>query len=299
MFPGSEGDKTYIGKNKQDKSSWALRSHPVKAGFEQHYKLNFQFSKTVDYAEAVQKVWRLAYKIYNPELYTVDIQEVYNEEIKLFDAYWANLNGAPGLPFSVYLPNGKPRAYNYQMGFIGFQLPIAYYLLRNGFEQQDQKQIAKGILSVDFWVNHASTASGLPRTWADAHVDRKAIWRDYPTYMRVAGDGMEGALNAWNFTQKQGIDKPEWLKFCTKFGDWLVKNQNDDGSYYLRYDWHTGKPTHESKYTTTNVIRFLIRLYNATQDLRYLDTALKAGEFSYNFINEDYLYVGGLLIIPM
>ena len=116
--------------------------------------------------------------------------------------------------------------------------------------------------------------------------------------MRVAAGAMEGMMGAWNIMKKHGINKPEWLSYCKKYADWLVRNQEKDGSFYLRYDWRTGKPTHDSKYTTTNIIRFLIELYSVTQDKRYLDTALKAGEFSYDFIHHDYLYVGGVIDNP-
>ena len=165
-------------------------------------------------------------------------------------------------------------------------------------EIDNQEYVRKASEVVDFWVNNSQQESGLVSPWADAYVDRKATWRDYEAYMRVAAGGMEGMMGAWNIMKKHGINKPEWLSYCKKYADWLVRNQEKDGSFYLRYDWRTGKPTHDSKYTTTNIIRFLIELYSVTQNKRYLDTALKAGEFSYDFIHHDYLYVGGVIDNP-
>ena len=299
VFPGIEGETTYVGRlPEQKRKGFAYRSHPVKAGVKHTYSLTFGFNQTKDFPELVETVWKQAWNKYTPVVHKVDVKDAYEASIEVLDAYLLNLNGAPGWPFSIYLPNGIARAYNYQMGFIGFQISNAYFLLRKGLEIDNQEYVRKASEVVDFWVNNSQQESGLVSPWADAYVDRKATWRDYEAYMRVAAGGMEGMMGAWNIMKKHGINKPEWLSYCKKYADWLVQNQEKDGSFYLRYDWRTGKPTHDSKYTTTNIIRFLIELYSATQDKRYLDTALKAGEFSYDFIHHDYLYVGGVIDNP-
>lgn len=291
-YPGSEGKTTYFG------GSWARRSHPVKEGFTQTYKLQLKFSKTSNFPTALKETWREAYNHYNPSIYNVNMKDVYNGIINIFSDYWKNLHHAAGLPFSVYLSNGVPAAYNYEMGFASMQLPDAYFLIRAGLEKNNKELINKGVLMVNFWAKYSPTPNGLPKTWADAYPDKPATWRGYPTYMRVVGDGMEGALHAWSVMKKHGINKPKWLKFCKDFGDWLVQNQNPYGSYFRGYDWHTGKPIEYSKFTTTNVIRFLVELYYATNNRQYLNAALKAGRFSYHLIHQNYLYVGSVIDNP-
>lgn len=299
VFPGIEGEKTYVGRMRGlEKKGFAYRSHPVEKGFEQNYRLSFGFEQTKSFPELVEVVWKQAWDRYNPVVHKVNVKDAYEASIEVLDAYLLNLNGAPGWPFSIYLPNGIARAYNYQMGFIGFQISNAYFLLRYGLESGNEEYVREASEVIDFWVNHSQLESGLLKTWADAYVDRKMTWRDYNTYMRVTAGGMEGMMGAWNTLKKHGIDKTGWLNYCKKYADWLVRNQEEDGSFYICYNWKTGKPAHESKYTTTNDIRFLVELYSATRDRRYLDAALKAGEFSYNFIHHDYLYVGGVIDNP-
>lgn len=299
VFPGIEGETTYVGRlPEQKRKGFAYRSHPVQAGLKHSYALTFGFNRTKNFPDLVETVWKQAWTKYAPAVHKVDVKDAYEASIEVLDAYLLNLNGAPGWPFSVYLPNGIARAYNYQMGFIGFQISNAYFLLRKGLETDNQEYIRKASEVVDFWVDNSQLESGIVRPWADAYVDRKATWRDYEAYMRVTGGGMEGMMGAWNTLKKHGVDKPEWLAYCKNFAGWLIRTQEKDGSFYLRYDWRTGKPTHDSKYTTTNIIRFLIELYSATQDKQYLDAALKAGEFSYDFIHHDYLYVGGVIDNP-
>lgn len=298
-FPGIEGEKTYTGGFPGGaKKGFSYRSHPVEKGVMHHYKLSFGFNEVAEYPRLVETVWKQTWEAYTPAIHKVDVRDAYEASIEVLDAYLLNLNGAPGWPFSVYLPNGVARAYNYQMGFIGFQISNAYFLLRKGLEADNQSYVKRGSEVIDFWVRNSQMENGLIRTWADAYADRKASWRDYNTYMRVTAGGMEGMMGAWNTMKRHGIDKPEWLAYCKKYADWLAQHQEKDGSFFLRYDWRTGKPTHDSKYTTSNVIRFLVELYAATGEQCYLDTALKAGEFSYNFIHHDYLYVGGVIDNP-
>lgn len=308
QFPGCEGDRTYVSRfsyktNKNEGSrgsdSWSLRSHPVQTGVKHHYTLAIHFSNANNFPEALSAAWQYAFDQYGPAIHKENISTVFNEEALLLNDYWRNIGGAPGWPFSVYLPAGNVRAYDYQMGFIGFQIPNAYYLLRKGIEAKDKSMIDKACKVIDFWAKESPTENGLPKSWAEPFIDKPYGWRNYQMFMRIAGDGMEGALQAWSLLQKKNINKPEWLNFCKGFGDWLVKNQNEDGSYYLRYDWwNDGKPSHDSKYTTTNVVRYLVELYTVTKKKDYLDAALKAGAFSLQEINKDYLYVGGVIDNP-
>lgn len=308
MFPGSEGERNHVVRRTSD--GWALRSHPVKAGIQHHYKLVIRFSKTASYPDAVEATWKHAFQLYQPKLRPVDVKAAFNGLIETLDHYSVSDGyDAPGFPFSVNLPAGTARNYNYQMGFVGRQLPNAYFLIHQGIADKNAALRQKGVGIVDFWANNCLLPSGLPRTWYDPATGKNATgsWRknDNPkggTAMRVATTGMEGMLSAWQLMKRTGTDQPTWLAACRKFGDWLVANQNDDSSYYLAYshDLTDGKhlPTESSKSTTTNPIRFLIMLYRATGDDRYRDTAIRAGKFSLTNIHQPYHYVGSVIDNP-
>ncbi|MDL2221808.1 hypothetical protein LJC35_04575 [Parabacteroides sp. OttesenSCG-928-N08] len=298
VFPGIEGEKSYVGRLPNQNKYFAYRSHPVASDIRHSYTLRFGLSHSESFPAMVETTWKRAWKEYNPPVHKMDVKDAYVESIKVLDAYLENINGAPGWPFAVYLPNGVARAYNYQMGFIGFQISNAYFLLRYGLEYDNESYIRRACEVIDFWMADSMTERGLPRLWTDAYVDRKHTWRDYETYLRSVGGGMEGLMGAWSTMKRHGIDKSDWLNYAKRFGDWLVSNQQPDGSFFIRYRWETGEPNHDSKYTTTNIIRFLIELYKATADEQYLATALRAGDFSYDFIHNDYLYVGGVIDNP-
>lgn len=308
MFPGSEGERNHVFRRTPE--GWAHRSHPVKSGIQHHYKLVIRFSKTASYPEAVETAWKHAFDLYQPEVRPVDVKAAFKGLVDTLDHY--SVSGghdAPGFPFSVLLPSGKVRAYNYQMGFIGRQLPNAYILIHQGLREKQAGLRKKGEEIVDFWAANCLLPSGLPRTWYDPSTENngKGSWRnsDNPrggTAMRVATSGMEGMLNAWQTMKRAGAEKPAWLETCGKFGDWLVSSQNEDGSYFLAYSHQLtdGKhlPTESSKSTTINPIRFLILLHQATGDDRYRDAALRAGKFSLTHLHEPYHYVGSVIDNP-
>lgn len=311
MFPGSEGGRNHV--DRRNSNVWALRSHPVKSGVRHHYRLLIGFSKTDAYPDAVESTWKQAFERYHPKLRPVNIASAFSGLIDTLDHYCVRTGqrsyDAPGFPFSVYLPSGKVRAYNYQMGFIGRQLPNAWILIHQGLAEKRGELLAKGAEIVDFWAANCLTPAGLPRTWYDPAEGGRihGSWRsgDNPrggTSMRVATTGMEGMLAAWHLMERNETGKPAWLTACRKFGDWLVENQNGDGSFYLAYGHQlvNGKhqPTESSKSTTTNPIRFLVMLYQTTGDARYRDAALRAGNYCLIHIHEAYHYAGSVIDNP-
>ena len=296
-FPATERDRSYFRGVDQSGRSQAARRverfHPVQSGVNHRYKLLILLSEEQNFAHAMQHAWRTAYATINRSAVTTDVPAIYEASIKLVAAWSQTRNGCAGIPFRLKLPKGElegPEFVSYQMGFVGQQLPLASHLLRYGLMHDDQAVIEKGEAMVDFWATNSLTEDGLPRTWFDVYPQPR--WRDYDTFLRIASDGMVGALAAWDVMQHYGHEKPEWLHFCRRFGDWLVRHQNPDGSWFRQYDWHS-QPAHQSKLNTTHPICFLVGLAKATGERKYLDAALRAGEFCWTHVHLDFAYVGG------
>jgi Ricin-type beta-trefoil lectin domain len=119
-------------------------------------------------------------------------------------------------------------------------------------------------------------------------------WRGfYPTYLRIATDGMEGILKASRLMRSRGTPVTAWENYARRFGDWLVTHQNADGSYYRSYNLAGTAPDNQAKYNTHNAVPFLMELSAYTGDTRYRTAALRAGEFAYNTVHTPAAYVGG------
>jgi len=292
QFPGTEGERTYIYGSSLDGNRWAYRSHPVTAGFSHRYRRLLQMERTPDFPAAVRRTWLTAYNLQHPPVIKVDLAKVYRDGIGLLAVYTHTYHGVPSVPFAASVPDGKVVDTSSQMGFVGQALPSAFLLLRDSLETHNADAAAQASAVVDFWAHHSMTPSGVPKTWYDIHSDGTYTFRDYPTYLRVASDGADGALQAWNVMRWHGQDKPKWLDFCRRYGDWLVQAQNADGSYSREYGFD-GQAIDRSTDTTDQPVRFLSDLFFATRDAKYKQAALRAGEFCLHSVHEAYAYVGG------
>lgn len=311
LFPGSEGEKNRT--SLASPRGWALRSHPARSGFVHRYKLSLQSCQTSSYPDAVGKAWRHAFELYAPKVRPVNLPQAFNGLLETLDYYAVGKSegyDAPGFPFSVLLPDAQVRAYNYQMGFIGRQIPNAFFLIHEGLEQGRSEWREKGEAIVDFWARESLLPDGLPRTWYDPsrEMGKRGHWRATDNRhggiaLRVATTGMEGLLAAWNKMHEHQQERPSWLAACRSFGDWLVANQNGDGSYHLAYEQGLTagrhRPTEESKATTSNSIRYLIELAQVTNDGRYLQAAIRAGEYCFERVHLNYFYAGSVIDNPV
>ena len=301
IYPGSEADT---------KNSRGLRFHPIKQGLKQQYNLEITFSETNDYASAVKNTWDHAYGLYNPRIYETDLSSTYDGLIETLLQYYVpstKLGGtydAAGMPFQVSLDNFQPLGITYQMGFVGMQIATGYFLFREGVEKTNNNTQAKGEDVLDFWANNCLSDLGYPRTWYDpAQGGAKGTWRG-GSDMHVTTGGMESLIAAWCFAKRNNIEKPEWIDACKKFGNWLVENQNTDGSYYFSYNHNFYTPdgkhpaTNQNKFLTICAIRYLVELYIATDDPAYKNAALKAGEFCFKNIHQNYCYVACVVDNP-
>lgn len=285
-FPGSEGEKTYV----DEKQAWAKRSHPLRKGFTQEYSFSLTGGRAQGHYEAMQKVWRHFYETNTPQHRKADVEKVYQHSMELLHVYTQRYNGVMGLPFWTTVPEGTVCDISFQMGFVGQQTMCAYQLMRWGYQLNQEELVEKARAIIDFWVKESMKDSVVPRVWYNAFPD--TFKADYPTYTRTVADGMEGILACYLCAKKEGRTESGWLAFCIRYGDWLVRNQNADGSFYRAYD-EKGEPVHKGKFNTTNVIRFLVNMYWATDKEQYKEAACKAGRFSYDNIYLPMQYVGG------
>jgi hypothetical protein len=287
VYPGMEGEKNYVNRA----AAWVRRSNPVTVGYTQNYEFRIRTGRAADFGTAVRDTWRYHWAMQNPQIAKVPVDQVYRSSVDVLASYSSTWGGAPGLPFSVNLPDGTVKEVSYQMGFVGQQIPAAYLMLRDGYLNNRPDNVTKGRQILDFWANNSSAPSGLPRTWYDVNPPG---WRGfYPTYLRIATDGMEGILKASRLMRSRGTPVPAWENYARRFGDWLVTHQNADGSYYRSYNLAGTAPDNQAKYNTHNAVPFLMELSAYTGDTRYRAAALRAGEFAWQNVHLPAAYVGG------
>lgn len=296
-YPGTEGERTYLPQpagTPRDgiRRGWARRFHPM-VSYSYTPSILIDLSRHSDFVGAMRHAWRLAFNIQPPRILQAPVADCYHASLDLVTSWSINVKGCQGLPFRLKLPKGELETeadMNYQMGFVGQQIPLAAHLVRYGLEEKRSDVYRKGAAMVDFWAANSLFPDGLPRTWYDTHPDPH--WRRYNTFLRVASDGMNGALAAWSAAARHGLSKPQWLAFCRGFGDWLIQHQNADGTWCREYDWNS-KPANDNRHNTCHPIRYLVDLYYATGERKYLDAALRAGEWCFENEHRQFIYIGG------
>ena len=294
-FPGSEGEHTYADGGGSREKRWARRSHPVRNDVKHTYTLELQFKKEADFPKALEKHWKTTFDLYNPEVLEVDNEDVMKYSLEVLDHYWLKDNDAPGFPFSVHLPGGEVNEISYSMGFVGMQIPCAYYLYREGLETNNSVYADKGEQILNFWARNSSAHNGMPRIWWD--ISPWNFFRNYNDLRNMQG-GLEAMILAWSHAERHCPgSKIDWLEFCQKSANWMLEQQHDDGSWDKAFD-NAGVSVDSGKLLTSNLIRFLTYMYIATHDERYKKAAIKAGNFCYREIHEPYKYVGSVIDNP-
>lgn len=291
-FPGTEDERPLLAPDSPIGPRFAPRSHPVKVGVAHNYTLHFGVAHPPTFANMVETTTKAAIERAHPPLVTADLNRVYRASIDLLSTVIQPYNGTITVPFQVVVPSGEIKDTSTQMGFVGMAIPCAALLLKDGLETKNGDAIERATKIVDFWVQQSPQPSGVPKNWADVPSPGRVTWRGFPTHLRVASDGMQGALQAWNVAKRHGLNKPQWLEYARSFGDFLIKNQNPDGSWFGSWNFD-GTPHDRFTNATTHPLEFMVDLSRATGDPKYQQAALRAGDFCWRTVHQDYSYVGG------
>ena len=315
-FPGTEGPVTYstgAGPLRQHRR-WRRRFHPMADGVAQSYDLVFRWGNAGSAASFFSGAWRWAWTKLAPsappaetDLVVTASTSVLAEQVVVKTAR-VRAGGAEtalaGVPLEVNAATGEPeRAAPAIMGFVGANTDAAYVLVRAGERlggRAGARYRALGEEVLDCFSKLElvppagegyDLASGRPTTYRKSRGTRAV-------YTRSIADGCAGALKAWSYEASRGRSHPDWLAWACSGGDWLVSQQGANGS--LPRAWAAGSgAVLETSTTATHVpVAFLVRLAQATGNSAYLDSALRAAEFSWNAGGAKGCFAGATLDNP-
>jgi len=252
--------------------------HPMEEGFSHSYAIALNLGQYDGFYLMMREAWRTTYQRLREPTYQVDQELQYRNCMKTLTKLTRQYGDSWGLPFSCQLPQMDVSSVSFQFGFVGQQPGIGYQLIRYGDMENDPEAFEKGLNIIDFWVRTAMTDIGAPQNCYNPTING---FEPMPFWTRMIADGLENILDAYVYMKKKGEGIAEWLAFCKKSADWLVRIQNDDGSWYRAYNTDDGSMRMDSKANTISVVRFLIQFFLVTGDEKYKEAALKAGEWSY------------------
>ncbi len=263
--------------------------HPMREGFEQRYAVAVTFACYDGFGPMMRATWREVYSRLKDRLFEVDNAQLYENMIRFLTVATRRFGEAWGTPFAAQLPDFDPSSFSAEIGFVGQQAGIGYQLLRWGRLQDHAEAVEKSLGILNYWTGHTMTEAGFPRLWVHLSAHQS---EPQPLWVRQIGDGMEAILDAFVFEAGNGICHEDWLDYCIRTADWLLKTQNGDGSFYRSYQ-DDGSCCMDSKASTQCVVRFLVQLYLVTDNDAYLRAAVRAGEWAYEHVYKGFEYRGG------
>jgi len=109
--------------------------------------------------------------------------------------------------------------------------------------------------------------------------------------IRSLSEDMRMMVDVVRYERAHGRQHPDWFAWAKDYADALLKAQHDDGSYPS--GWNAdGTPRTGPTVTSYAPPQFLVRMAEETGDRKYLDSAIRAGEYIWaNYASKD-LFLG-------
>lgn len=205
-----------------------------------------------------------------------------------------------------------------EYGFTGRQLNNAYILMFLSKRLKQSNWIEFGKRIVDSFIDHCVHENGYFYTLYNTRLsgsfnpigDPRGEWLHYGVKSAISGNYLRNMVEAAHdlCLCYSVLGKNKWLEAALKLGRFLVRIQNDDGSWYRAYspsgeaimepeNWF-GNTLEEQKSATPIPISFLVYLYKLSNQRDFLFSAEKACEWVLENSVAESCYRGGTLDNP-
>jgi len=314
-FPGTEGEVTYRGREFPfgQLRKWRRAYHPIENGLVQEYEIVLHFGVAPTFADCCRDTWRWAWTVLAPNVYVQDIEMVRQFSVQvLYDMMHRARNGKIGVYLYADISPHAKGAVHYrfehvsEMGFTGRGPDAGYYLLREALrpdtpEDKRQQFRERGKETLDSYTSISMDppeAQGFNLFDGALHTSKFVEAVADTLYLRTLCEGAKFVLKAWQTQQQVGDNHPRWLEWGQQIADFLLSKQLPAGGVPRIFVARTGEVYKESPRSTYNVIPLWILMFQITGEQRYLDAALRAGDFCWSDGHQDFCFVGGTIDNP-
>lgn len=181
------------------------------------------------------------------------------------------------------------------MGFVSKGIEVADQLLREGDRDpstRGQKMRQSGLMIVNSFIHlvpmSPPAAAGFTLQTGKPDSEPAGIF-----FLRAPSEGMQTLVKAYLREKRQGSEHPDWLHWCRQFADWLMTQQRQDGSFPRSWKNGTGEVNEQSGTASYDPVPLLVSLSQVTGDKRYLNSAIRAGEYVWDNYGSHGVFVGG------
>lgn len=299
VSPGREGPTTYAGNTYPDGqvAGWHRRYLGLKDGASLTIRLLVLMGAPASFTETVRQCTRVAWRLLKPRYERVDIDLARRHLLEVLFSQVAEVDGKAGLPMAVEAVTGTVPDHDRRalMGWLGRNTDVGFHLLQAGREPGGPLAYASAGRKIldsfaalpaappvqeGFWLTNGAPAD---------HEDG--------VYLRCLCEGGKALALAYRQGPEAAQNGQEWLRWCTQFAEWLLSRQSSAGGFPRRLDpgYAAEQDRGQSSY---QAIEFLVELWSATNDRRYLDAAARAGDLCWSMGQRDGSFVGGTIDNP-
>ena len=109
--------------------------------------------------------------------------------------------------------------------------------------------------------------------------------------LRSLSEDMRILIDMLRRERAHGHQHPEWFSWGKSYADFLLTQQKEDGSFPSGWTG-TGEPRGDSTVTTYAAEPFLVRMSEETGDKKYLNSAIRAGEYMWAKFGSKCVFLG-------
>ena len=186
------------------------------------------------------------------------------------------------------------------LGFCGKNVEVAQQLIMEGERdpksERGQRMRKLGLQIIDS-ILHIVTMSPAPAAEGfDIRTGQPSGAQGGTGFsLRSLGEDTRTMVDLIRFERAHGRQHPDWSKWVKDYCDWLLTTQRENGSFPGNFQGGSGQTSGNSSGATSyGAIPILVRMTEETGDKKYLDAAIRAGNFLWeNFSSKD-LYLGAI-----
>jgi len=274
------------------------RYHRIVRGAVDDYQVSFRIGNEKTFPEMTRSAWRWAWTTLTPVVRPLDVDLVRRVLLDHLVAQATTIDGRTAIPFVLSTVAVPERQWNWTMagmGFVSKNLECADQLLREGDRDhgtRGQAMRTTGLAIIASMIRALPTVP-LPATGYDLVTGKpyNHIW--LAPWLRNATEDMRVLVGAYARERALGRDHPEWLAWTRQYADWLLQQQRADGSWPRRWYPSSNVAAEPSGTASYAPVPLLVLLTQTTGDQRYLQAALRAGDYVWNSFGSRGLFIGG------
>jgi hypothetical protein len=281
--------------------SWRRRYHPIREGFVQNYEVAFRFGRSESFTRLTRNAFRWAWETLNPAVTYLDVEAVRRTLVDFLADRTLTIEGRTGIPYLVDARTGKfmqrMDATRAAMGFCAKNIEAADQFLREADRDRSPRgeRFRKlGLAIIDTFIRLLPMSPPAGDGF-DLFTGRitPAVWSQGQQPIRTIAEEMRVLVEAYERERKLGREHPEWLRWVTDYADWLLVQQRPDGSFPRSWKPGTSEIYNASGSASYSTPPLFVSLTQITGQGRYLESAVRAGEYLWSAYGSRGLYLGG------